>query len=341
MTRESAGMLKKRLRALGLSERVIAAAWPAWWSELAEESQSARAELRFGIARRLGLDPSSLLETTDEPRFLWRDEARFKHLSGENDQELAGITSFGRAVASVLINGLPLSESTLVGRTASELRSAVLESGAPFVALEHLLLLSWGLGIPVAHLRVFPWPQKRMAAMVVMVRDRAAVLLGKDSDYPARIAFYLAHELGHIALGHVSPDRQIVDLDTDDQTAAGDDQEEQAADAYALELLTGESEPSVFATGPGRLHSRALADASQRAATELRIEPGTLVLSFGHSTGDWRTTTAALGLIYPEAAPVWMYVNAIARRELSSADLATDSRAFLDAVLGTSDYDAS
>src|SRR4051794_15887231 len=70
VTGESAGDLRLRLRRLGLSDDAISAAWPQWWSADAEASPSARAELRFGIARRLGLDPRSLLGEQDEPRFL-------------------------------------------------------------------------------------------------------------------------------------------------------------------------------------------------------------------------------------------------------------------------------
>jgi hypothetical protein len=309
VTEESAGDLRLRLRGLGLSDGAITAAWPHWWSEDAEASASARAELRFGIARRLGLDPHSLLDERDEPRFLWREEARFKHLSGESDRERAGITSFGRAIASVLINALPPSAEALSGASAGGLRESILTSGRPFVSLVDLLALSWGVAVPVVHLRVFPWQQKRMAAMTVRVGARSTVLLGKDSVYPATIAFYLAHELGHIAREHVDADRQIVDL-------------------------TGDPEPKVLPTGPGSAHGRAVARAALESAEELGIEPGTLALCFGHSTGDWQTANAALSHIYTDPQPVWAFVNAIARRQLDLADLPLDAGDFLDSVLG-------
>lgn len=53
--------LRARLRATGLTARVVDAAWPAWWSEEAEDSASAMAELQFTLARKLGMSPSSLL----------------------------------------------------------------------------------------------------------------------------------------------------------------------------------------------------------------------------------------------------------------------------------------
>lgn len=334
MTGESGRDLRFRLRGLGLSDRAISAAWPHWWSEDAEASASARAELRFGIARRLGLDPHSLLDDRDEPRFLWREEARFKHLSGESERERAGITSFGRAIASILVSATSPPEGDLAGVAARDLRENVLASGGQFVTLVDLLSLSWALAVPVVHLRVFPWPQKRMAAMTVRVGGRSTVLLGKDSAYPATIAFYLAHELGHIALEHVAADRQIVDLEGETPAANGGDEEERDADAFALELLTGAPEPTVLATGPGWAHGRALAHAALESAQELRIEPGTLALAYGHSTGDWQTANAALGNIYAAARPVWTQVNAIARQQLELGDQPVDAVDFLDAVLG-------
>jgi hypothetical protein len=334
VTKENAEDLRFRLRGLGLSESAIAAAWPRWWSEEAEASASARAELRFGVARRLGLDPHSLLEDGDAPRFLWSEEARFKHLSDESELERAGITSFGRAIAAILLAATAPCEQDLASVSARDLRESVLASGRQFVALDDLLALSWAFAIPTVHLRIFPWPQKRMAAMTVDVGGRSSVLLGKDSSYPATVAFYLAHELGHIALGHVAADRLIVDLE--DETTAGEDkdQEERDADAYALELLTGNPAPTVLAEGPGWAHGRALAKAALDAAAGLQIEPGTLALCFGHSTGDWRTANAALGHIYTEPRPVWVAVNAIARSQLQLAELPHDALEFLDSVLG-------
>jgi hypothetical protein len=332
---ESAEQLRGRLRELGLSDAVIGAAWPRWWSQEAEGSASARAELRFGIARRLGLDPGSLLEATDAPRFLWRQEARFKHLSGESEREREGITSFGRAVAGVLLAGTPVGEARTGQLAAGRAREVILASGRPFVALGDLLALSWAIGVPAAHLRVFPWARKRMAAMSVDVGGRAAVLLGRDSSFPATLAFYLAHELGHIALGHLTADRQIVDLQ-DEEPSLESDSEELEADAYALELLTGRPSLTVLPSGPGRVHGRSVAQSASAAASELQIEPGTLALCFGYSTGDWRTANAALNEIYAPAQPVWRAVNAIAIEQLDLSELPGDAGEFVEAVLGQS-----
>jgi hypothetical protein len=331
----SAKELRAALRRLGLSGDAIRAAWPAWWSEQADASVSARAELRFSVARRLGLDARSLFEDGG-PRFLWRDEARFKHLSGESDLERAGITSFGRAVASSVISASPPPAGSIQGVSASQLRSALLRSAQRYVDLVDLLALAWGVGAPVVQLRVFPWPRKRMAAMTVNVRERSAVLLGKDSTFPAPIAFYLAHELGHVALGHTAGERLIVDLETE-STPFDSDDEEHSADEFALELLTGDPRPEVVLSNASAAPSaRELARIATHAAPALGIEPGILAQCFGYSTGYWKVVTGSLKLIYGQRTPVWQTVNKVARSQLDLERLPADAREFVETVLGSS-----
>lgn len=335
MTPSSAEKLRVRLTALGLSDAAISAAWPDWWTDDAESSLSAQTELRFGVARRLGLDPRSLLDDAGEPRFMWLDETRFKHLTSEGNLERAGISSFGRAVASSLVNALPSPAGTFMDVSAGTARQTILATDRPFVDLLDLLSLCWSVGVPVIHMRVFPWPQKRMAAMAVRVGDRSAILLGKDAMYPAPIAFYIAHELGHISLGHLDADRAIVDLEVETPASHDDDVEEQAADEFALELLTGDPRPTVLpADSDIRPSSAELARVALQSAADLRIEPGTLALCFGYSTKEWAVANAALQRIYQSPRPVWQEINRVALTQLSLVDASSDSAAFLGAVLG-------
>ena len=49
--------LTDELRQAGFSRTAIDAAWPSWWDEGLASSPSGRAELRFALARRVGLRP--------------------------------------------------------------------------------------------------------------------------------------------------------------------------------------------------------------------------------------------------------------------------------------------
>jgi hypothetical protein len=326
--------LRRKLRQLGLSDPALQAAWPTWWSEDAEASPSAVSELRFSVARKLGLDPRSLLEASDGPRFLWKDEARFKHLTGESEAEQSAMTSFGSALARLLAGASvdPKSNETL---TAVRLRKMLLGT-APFIGLAELLQAAWALGIPVVHLRVFPCERKRMAAMAARGGNHDSILLAKDSDYPAQISFYLAHEIGHVLLGHL--DRTSVWLDVEVGARSEVDTDEQAADEFALELLTGQKKLQVLPT-VSRFSGRQLAKAVTQASAEYQIEPGTLAMCLGYTTGNWRSANAAMPYIYGVAKPAWVEVNRVAVQQLHLELLSDDSRSYVSRILGESGLD--
>jgi hypothetical protein len=332
---ESAADFKRRLiRQGGLTPSIVDAAWPDWWSDEADTSASAQTELRFSIARKLGLDPRTLLGD-EAPRWIWEDAARFKSFRGDVRGHQPAISSFGMALGRMLISATPAAEVAWQANampTASELRSTLLRS-VQTIGLIELLQLSWALGISVVHLRAYPLSAKQMSAMSVCVDDRFVIFLAKDSQYPAPSAFHLAHELGHVFLGHLSPGQSIVDLgglgDPDDEA----DDEELAADAFAMELLTGEAELQFQIEGDGR-GARQLALQSLALQDEYRIEGGMLALAYGHITGHWDTAMGALHHIYEQPYPVWQAVNTIAQRNIAWAALGDESESYLRAVMG-------
>ncbi len=318
--------LVSQLRRAGISRAAIRAAWPSWWSEEAAATASGRAELRFALARRLGLQPKPLLGERVE--FVWNDEARFKNLDVEHDEHRAALTSFGMSVGRLLLRAAPGGQTDALG--AEALRAAIL-AGSAFVDLGSLVATCWALRIPVAHLRVFPLEAKRMHAMVVGVDGRHAILLGRDAGYPAPVAFTLAHELGHIMLGHLAGVPALVDVE-DPALARGGDEEEDAADRFALTLLTGSSEPDIRANLE-RFNAPTLAAAVLRAAPPNGVEPGTLALCLGHRRRAWPVAMAALGYIYAERKPAWREVNGIAGSELEWDRLGDDSAEYLRHVM--------
>lgn len=318
--------LIERLRKAGFSPAAIRAAWPSWWSEEAGATPSGRAELRFALARRLGLEPKPLLGERVE--FVWNDEARFKHLSTHDEAHRAALTSFGMTVGRLLLRATPSGPTD--SRQAEELRDAIL-TGSQFVDLGSLIGTCWALRIPVIHLRVFPLEAKSMHAMVVGVDGRFAILLGRDAAYPAPVAFTLAHELGHVMLGHLENAPALIDLEDPAFARDGDEQEDEA-DKFALTLLTGSPEPDIR-TNIDRFNAPTLAAAVLRAANEYRVEPGTLALCLAHGRGLWPTAMSALGFIYGERKPAWREVNGIADVELDWDLLGDDAAQYLHNVM--------
>jgi hypothetical protein len=322
--------LRRELRQAGIANAAINAVWPEWWSAEAKDSLSATTELTYTVARRLGLSPRALFDGS--PQFLWHDSTKFKNLGTTTDKEQAILASFGTAVGRCALSATRPGITPLTD--AESVRDAILRE-ARFVNLPQLLTFCWQAGIPVIQLRVFPLPQKRMQAMTVKVNERHAILLGYESEYYARMAYILAHEIGHILLGHLEHSDSLLDMD--DPLTAGDlDAEEVDADRAAFILLTGRANPEVLANMQS-YSARQLAHAANAQADQERIEPGILALCLGHATGKWQQTFGALKIIGPGAQPVGDQINDLAVNQFDWQALSLANRDYLAQVIDRGD----
>lgn len=321
--------LRIELSRAGIANAAVDAAWPQWWSSEAESSLSATAELTFTVARHLGLSSQDLLD--GEARFVWRDETKFKRLTTAASGQEQALSSFGRAVARIAVTGTAAGDSTPT-YSVHDIREAILH-GAQFVDARALLAFAWGIGIPVLQLRIFPLAQKRMHAMTAAVGGRAAILLARDSSYVAPMTFTLAHEIGHVMLGHLAGAATVMDIEDPLVSPEPDDDEEDAADQFALELLTGQPEPTVL-TNLKHFSATQLADAATREGQSLGIEPGVLAMCLGHSTRQWEKVYGSLKIITPGQLDVSGWLNSIAERQLDWSAIPEDGQNYLRVVMG-------
>lgn len=319
--------LRSKLREDGLTDRAVDAVWPAWWSADAEGSVSATAELRYTLARRLGLSPSTLF--ADRPEFVWRHDARFKNLGDLSSQAAAVLASFCVGVGRHLVGAAPDPRVSVDLSSATRLRHQILQDYG-VVNLHSLVAWCWVAGIPVVQLRLFPLRQKGMHAVATRAGHRHTVLIGRESQFRAQAGFWLAHELGHIGLGHVEAASALLDIE--DPVAHGGDSEERAADAYALALLTGSESPAID-TGGVRYTSAQLANAVRKSATQYDIDPAVLALCTAYVDGTWKEGFGALKYLYDEE-DVGRTLNDVAMTQVTLEALGVDNERFLRSVLG-------
>jgi hypothetical protein len=320
---DDSSKLFQELRKIGFSNDAIEAAWPSWWSDDIAASPSGRAELRFALARKLGLAAKPLLGERVE--FVWKDSARFKHLTTQDAVQQNILSSFGVAIGRLLIRGVPAGHG-FTGLSPLELRESILSS-APYVDLQQLLATCWALGVPVMQLRVFPLTTKSMHAMVIESGGRHAILLGRNASYPAPAAFTLAHEIGHIACGHMRGALALIDIE-DPALAKDRDAQETEADAFALSILTGSPAPEI-STQFENFNAPTLADAVLKAGPQYGIEPGTLALCVAYRKKNWPVAMSAMRFIYSAPKPVWQEVNGIARSMLDWDALGDEGSDFI------------
>lgn len=336
----NADRLVHRLLDIGLSQEVVDLSLPEWWVAEDYESPSARAMVSLLLARRLNLDPSTLLDDEVSVGFLHTGVSKFKHMRLADGPRRDSLVGFATGVSRILLSIAEDAPSHVVPTDPLELRRALI-SGRPFVSFGDVITACWSLGVPVLHLRVFPGQTKGVTAIAVKLGNRHAILVARESGFDAQYMFHVAHELGHIALGHLGEGGAIVDADPYEPAnkleELVEDEEERSADAYAQTLLTGSPSFEVFGPDETRNHrrlgtARELAYRAQQLSGELGVDPGHLVMVFGHSTGDWQLAFAAAKELPQQPAKPGSLVNRVMWRQLGKLDGDAQSLAFLHAV---------
>lgn len=324
-----------RLEDAGFASDFVRTCLPDWWDEQAEDSESSWLQMQLGLAQRLSLDPLSLIDERLPLRLSSAGSPKFKHLKLTEAQQLAA-NGFSKGLARLLLAAYKPLEFELPS-TASELRATLLRAaGGDWIDLGTLLMVCSAGGIPVAHLTAFPAGIKGMAAMATSIGDRAAIFTARKPIHAAQVGFYVAHELGHIVLGHVRNGQAIVEALTLDPNETDDgvevDDEERAADRFAFELLTGNPEFRVGGT-LDRGTGRELAKVATEAGRQHRIDPGLLTLCYGKESGRWPVAVTALKLLQDsKAPPVVSQINLGLRSQLDPDLLTSQDTAYLDAV---------
>ena len=174
-----------------------------------------------------------------------------------------------------------------------------------------------------------------MQAMTVKVKGRYAILLGFESEYYARMAYILAHEIGHILLGHLEQDESLLDMD-DPLTAKNLDAEEVEAGRAAFVLLTGRDDPQVLANIQSYIATQ-VEQAATEAGNRERIDPGILALCLGYATGNWTGDLRSSQDDRRGRAAGGDQINELAANQFDWDALSLANRDYLARVIGRGD----
>lgn len=214
------------------------------------------------------------------------------------------------------------------------MRAGILGQGQPWLSLANLIDYCWSLGVPVVHLASF-LKAKRPDGLAVSVRGRPVIVLCKQAKFSAWLLFILAHELGHIILGHVPGNGVLIDENVRRDNC---DAEETEANQFAIELLTGDKDYRVSPTGrwPNAVN---LAKQTREFGHQHQIDPGHVVLNYAHNIGNrfFAVANAALAHLEPKR-----HALEIVRRKMAEhldwSRLPEDSSEFLMRVTQSRDH---
>lgn len=327
--------LVARLRSLGLTKGQVGALMPEWWDGTAANSPAGTWEFVLMVSRRLGLDAVAL--AGGEVRRLGDvSTPRFKHTARVSADELEPASLIASALAKAIVAAAP--RAPAIGRwTAAQVREAVLASGAARVDFDALLEFAWQRGIPVIPLPHLPNGVKKMDAAALRIGEHPAIVIARRNESKAWLSFILAHELGHILLGHVPENGSIVEGSIHD-TAAFEaesqlDAQEREANDFAHAILGGDAADAVVSQWGPNASEMQLVDYALAAAPTLRTAPGQLILRYAFLTRRWMQGAMALRFMADDVDAQGALVTRL-RLEIDTTQLGDDLQDFVEKVTG-------
>jgi hypothetical protein len=324
--------LLKRLAALGLPTAFVRRMLPEWLSPEAARTPGGLLELKLLLSRQFDLDANRLL-ADGEVAFRDPTKRRFKKARSVDTAELFVASSVAMGVAREVAAACTR-DPAAIPQTGEAVREACFSawSTLKWISLEAILNYSWLQGIPVLYLEATPPGNKKMDAMAVRVNGRPVIVVSRRSSHPAWIAFLVAHELGHIARGHVEEGIALIDTALgDDPFASETDQDENEANDYAFALLTGAVGTRYFSKSQN-VNAPALLEAAMAEGKKSKVDPGHIILNFGHHTSNWAMAMSALSRL--KAVEPKQTINDTMARYIDLDALGEDAQEFVRKATG-------
>lgn len=322
---------RKEVEGAGLAWKSFKKILPEW-SDTAFESMSGIIELKTFLSRNAGLrfDADGKLVAKELPA------ACFKTNRSISAEQVVAARSLSTACARLISRATNTSYSEF-SESADDLRQSILRltNESCWITLPRLLDACWSRGIPVLYLPALPVSGRKMDGMVTYAEGRPAIILTKKVPHPDWLLFLLAHEVGHIACGHL-PEKEgeaVVDETVDVGKNETRDQQEVEANRFATHLLAPAGKEVTIS---GRLPNAAqLADRATAFANENGMPPGYVILNAVHNSIVNGQKPFALGqaalkrLPNPENTAEQLCREAL-RRHIVKERLRDDSIDFLD-----------
>lgn len=335
----NAKTLYQTVAQLGLKPAQVRRLLPSWWDPQVERDPSGVSELAMLLGRRLSLDVGALLNGQLSPRGAMASVA-FKHRAGLEPGALAAASAIASSLAQAVLAALPADYSKLPHR-AADLSAAATEGGLRQLGFDALLKLCWDHGIPVIPLPNLPVGVRKMDGAALQIEERPVIVIAKKKSSRAWLSFILAHEIGHIALGHLKPGSTIVDVSLQEGAtyAAEDhnDNQEAEADAFALEAMGGEVVESEVKSWDAQMAPVALAVGARAAAKAYGIEPGHFILRHAFINRRWPNAVIALRFLSEDFNPEAALLGEFERR-LDMDSVSDDMQDMVTQITGWSSY---
>jgi Zn-dependent peptidase ImmA (M78 family) len=286
--------LRKRLSEAGVKKKFLdEVVLPSWWEESLALAPGGFREAAAYIASHLGYSLKSLTDPDAVLAFSHTGNVKFKKAKDKSQEDVCLSTQVALGLARTVVkacSGKPVFKQI---PSPQEWRDKLLQkSDKPWVCLRHILQFAWEAGVPVIRLTNLPAGAKKPDALTTMIGERPVIVILSGWKSPSWIAFIVAHELGHIHHGHLSPGQTLVDGKIDSRS---DEKDEIEANQFAGVLLTGQ--PDLGLHSSSKLGPPQLARQAKEFGKKYRVAPGVAALNYGFNTGAWPVAIGALTIL--------------------------------------------
>ncbi len=291
LTRHTFRSLMSRLANAGFKRDVLQrVVLPDWWDGVCEKDPALLAEIEFRVARFLGVSVSVVRNPgipLDSPTYAG---ARLRRVKTADPNRLAPAVHTALAVAAAVVRCLKERvPSPDLPPADGLLWRDMIQRSSTSVTLEDILSDLWSRGVPVVPLDLLPAPA--FQGMASVVGGRPVILLGHKHDEPGRVAFFVSHEVGHIAAGDCAPDEPVVD---ESEEVADTAEMEVRAERFATRVLAGADDvPSVSGE-----NYRELATNAWKEEQESGVDAVMILFNWARQSGDYGTATMALKALF-------------------------------------------
>lgn len=284
----------QKLSKMGLKKSDVKTYLPDWWEDSIATTEVGFQESLWLIANTFHIDFRTLNLSISEdciPEYRLPHH-QFKHNANLDQDKLKPAVAVAMLAARLTLTDFkkPLNDLSLL--SAENIRERLLADGNQWIDFKVLVQYCWSIGIPVIYIDKIPRP--KMDGLALLRNDRPVIVLTKNDKYGV-LVFHLAHELGHIMLGHVREngmmiDKKIIKNEVDDL--------EKQANEFALKLLTGK-ENQKYSARKG-LSPQNLAESVLAKAKEEGIDPRHIILNYGYSNNDFAFAKQVLHILVKE-----------------------------------------
>jgi hypothetical protein len=257
---------------------------PQWWDDEIAETPAGFQEFT-GIISKAFQIPSEVLRSSEKLAIKASSVAlRYKLPERKTEDDVNIATLLAARLADLAGSAKPQEPFIAEAFTEAAIRNAL-----QLVNFESLADYCWQHGLPVLPLLHLPRGAKKPDALVIKTPNRPVILIAKNVSHSAWALFILAHEIGHIACGHLKENELVEDIKVNWK---GSSALEKEADLFALRIIFGDDD--VRTEGDARITPEMLAVWAKRTEEQESVDAGALILNYGFTNNNYPLANLAL-----------------------------------------------